>query len=269
MKSKLHSLLNESPISYYWIGFLLADGHFKGNRLCVSLSIKDEAHLKTFLKYVGYDNSFHYRTIKCNGKSYPQISAAFSDPLVTNISKKFNMSCRKTYEPPDLSKINKDLFWPLLIGFIDGDGSIRAQSGGRPDSFITIKIHSSWLSNLNLMSHRLHSHLGIKCPVAKINTKGYAVVNFANSIAVKFLKQTGIALHLPYLERKWSRINLSHLNRFERATRLHQEILKLLTTGKTINEICQLRHIHHSTVSFVLKKSGYKGLKAFRLAVLI
>jgi len=46
----INSLLLEKPDSYYWIGFIMADGTVLNNkRIRVSLSCKDEDHLKKML----------------------------------------------------------------------------------------------------------------------------------------------------------------------------------------------------------------------------
>lgn len=41
---KLENLLSDTLESYYWIGFLLADGTIHGNRLQLELAILDKKH---------------------------------------------------------------------------------------------------------------------------------------------------------------------------------------------------------------------------------
>ena len=255
-------LLQQTPITYYWVGFLLADGHFKDARLSVHLAVKDDAHLKQFLNYVGEPQSYHYRDIKLKGKLFPQICAAFSNPIVKKVAKKFSISSRKTYEPPNISWIKDNLFWSLLIGFIDGDGSIRHQTG-RKDCFITIKIHSSWLSILQLMGDRLYGQFNLSAPHATLNNKGYAVINFTNSIILKFLKRKALRLRLPLLERKWSRIDLKYVSKMETATLRRKQILQLLREGQRSVDICRKLAIHSSMVTQAVKAIGYQNIKSF------
>ncbi len=45
-----------SVASAYWIGFLLADGNVHGNRISLSLSVRDGEHVKKFMEFVDVDN---------------------------------------------------------------------------------------------------------------------------------------------------------------------------------------------------------------------
>lgn len=56
-KCNLEKLLLDVPETYYWIGFILADGHIsKNNRLVVTLSVKDKNHLIKLQKYLEIEN---------------------------------------------------------------------------------------------------------------------------------------------------------------------------------------------------------------------
>jgi len=49
----LSPLLNETLEAYYWMGFIMADGHLsKQNRLTVTLAIKDSDHLLKLKEFV-------------------------------------------------------------------------------------------------------------------------------------------------------------------------------------------------------------------------
>ena len=67
--------------------------------------------------------------------------------LIFIISYKFNISNNKTKNPPDISKyeITEDQLISLIIGFIDGDGSIYVPSYTEK---LRIECHKNWYDNL-------------------------------------------------------------------------------------------------------------------------
>lgn len=98
-------------------------------------------YLEAFCEYIAYNNKIMYRE---DTKSY-RISFANS---VENpkFMEKYGFKPRKTYNPIDFSVFKdygKELLLALLIGIIDGDGSI--QPNGSSNAFcITITAHESW-----------------------------------------------------------------------------------------------------------------------------
>ena len=54
----LSILLDNSYISFYWIGFLLADASFIDNRLKIIVNNKDKEHINNFAKYISYSDKF-------------------------------------------------------------------------------------------------------------------------------------------------------------------------------------------------------------------
>lgn len=52
----LDILLNDTYETYYWIGFIMADGNIINNRLRLRLSCKDKEHLEKFANFIGYKN---------------------------------------------------------------------------------------------------------------------------------------------------------------------------------------------------------------------
>jgi len=198
--SNLSILLDDNEITYYWIGFILADGHISNGRLYIKLGKKDYKHLKQLANYIGY-----------YGKEINEDSPELSIMNVEYINKlalKFNINSRKSYNPSNIKSINNiDLLISLIIGFIDGDGCIRKQYR-RNDSAITIKCHSSWLDNLQYISDILYG-INPFIPVkAKINKQGYAIVNICRSDVLIYLKNKINQFDLPVLNRKWDKINI-------------------------------------------------------------
>lgn len=188
-------LLNDNPLTYYWLGFIMADGHFyKYKRLKVALGSKDRDHLlklKDFLKVESH-------------RDYPAYSefSVMDSESIGKLCMKFHIQQNKTEKPCNICWIKKDLITALFIGFIDGDGSIRKQTG-RKDACIWIKCHRAWLGNLDIFSQAI---LGRN--QAYLNKDGYANLNIGNHLILKQLKQYAIDHQLPKLERKWNNINL-------------------------------------------------------------
>ncbi len=194
-KGNCSVLLNEDNLTYYWIGFILADGHIgKGVRLKVALSNKDKDHIIKLQNFLSVETLREYPTY-----SEFSIMDTFS---IRKFCKKFKIEQNKTEKACDISQVKGDLLKSLFIGFIDGDGYIGKQYK-REDCCLFIKCHSAWLGNLNIFAKE---YLGKES--AYINKAGYANLNIGNNKILKELKQFAIINKLPVLERKWKNINL-------------------------------------------------------------
>ena len=198
----LSPLLNDTPETYYWTGFIMADGNLnKNNHLIVQLSKKDKVHLEKLAEFLGTNctpiGSDMYRVaLMHKGKS-----SLFRD--------KFDLHYRKTYNPPSIEifyKMPDYLFTSLIIGFIDGDGSILKNGSG-----IRIWNHFSW----NTFHSYIRDFLYKKSNITKtgnevklVKNGKYSYVTFHRRQMIQFLKLKTIELNLPVLERKWNRIKI-------------------------------------------------------------
>jgi hypothetical protein len=121
-QNSLINLLDETPESFYWLGFIIADGSFYKDRFELTLSEKDVEHLKKFASFINFDKELYYRR---GTKSYRiQFNNKESLQLVMG---KYGISYNKTYNPIDFSILknyNSKLLKAMLIGIIDGDGYI-------------------------------------------------------------------------------------------------------------------------------------------------
>lgn len=219
-KGDLSVLLEENCLSYYWIGFLLADGHFSTENLIkCTLSSVDKNHIFELQKFLKIKNV----QLEKNGK-YIGIKT-MDTQLVPKIKKKFNISNTKTFNPPNLDFIkNKDLFLSLVAGFIDGDGCIAVKN----NSFsLTVKCHSSWLENLDKFAKFINATTN-----AKINNAGYAYFTICNIQSLQSLKKDVLRLKLPILERKWNKIKLDYVKNEEAHERNFKTFEKLFNKFK-------------------------------------
>lgn len=192
-KNKLSKLLEESPEKWYWLGFMMGDGYFspKG-RIKVTLSPKDRHHLQKLVDFCGHGSIYE------EGEEGYVRWAVMDVNTVGILKDEYKISNRKTYEPCDLSKLTPHQLKCFSIGFIDADGSIQLQKG-RVTTRISIKGHSSWVSNFKTMFGRGY-----------LNNEGYATSCIGNFEIQKMLKRFSIDNNLPILSRKWDIIDLEH-----------------------------------------------------------
>jgi len=117
----------DAPESFYWAGFIAADGcitkHKGGLSLQIGLSGKDTDHLKKFaneIKYSGKIREFSYLS-RGKTRQYCQLYI-YGSKFPTDLSR-FNICERKslTYIFPDWL-INHPLVNHFMRGYIDGDG---------------------------------------------------------------------------------------------------------------------------------------------------
>ena len=257
--TNVKKLLSETPKAYYWMGFLMADGHFTEKRIILGLSIKDVDHVRKFAKFISADYSEGNK--KCCGKYYDscRVSAANSD-IVPLLRQKFEIQNNKTHHPCNITKIkDKDLLLSLIIGFIDGDGSIRKQSG-RKDNQMTIKCHSSWFSNLQFISDTICVICDLKPNITRINKYGYAQVNFTNSIILKFLKAKGKELNLPVLKRKWDKIDKNYISKFEKYKYMLEEVKNLVQEGMKKCDIADIVNCSPASIYQMIKKHNIRKI---------
>ena len=133
---------DETPASYYWYGFITADGCLQDNgQLKVKLSIKDESHLNKLANYIG---------VKCiKNKKEENICLCVRDHVYGKLLKeKIGIKNPKTYNPSNLNFLDNEWkFLSFLCGLIDGDGHIRKKKNERLASCISIVFHKNWLGN--------------------------------------------------------------------------------------------------------------------------
>lgn len=190
-KCDLSPLLEETPEAYYWVGFLLADGHFENGRVNFHLALKDSDQVKKFANFIKWSGNFYDRVELGIG------FAAKHTEVVEELCKKFDIKQNKTYNPPKtILNHDKELLKYLLIGFIDGDGSINENS-------IKFRIHSSWLGVLNEFADLFDE--GKKATITK---DGYAYWRINKHNTTKVLLP--IISFVPYLKRKWEHLNTRH-----------------------------------------------------------
>lgn len=238
----LSVLLDDTPETFYWIGFLLADGCFGDNRIRLSLSIKDKEHVLRFGNFIKYNGTYTETDIKF-GLACKNIT------IVEQICKKFDINQAKTYNPPEtIMNFDENLRYALLAGFIDGDGNIQRQNK-RADFLLRIKNHASWLNILKEFGRMITDK---EC--VKLNGSGYAELNITNTVKLQELKRRVMSLNLPLMSRKWDVIDLNFVSKYTTAEILRNKVLELHKQGYKNIDICRLCNTSPANVSKIIKK---------------
>lgn len=233
------NLLSKSHESFYWLGFLFADAHFSNsNRLNIAIHNKDIDHLIKLSNFLG-----GVKVSKVKNHDHSKISIMHSD-VIKNLCEEYSISSNKTEFPVNLSKLSLVELFCIFVGFIDGDGSIGFQYK-RKDIIIRIQCHSSWIENLKLMYPQAK---------IKINKQGYSLMTISNSSHIKEIKRRAIELNLPILSRKWDKIDLDFVSKYEKAKINHEKIEKLLEEGKSILDISKILSIKYTTIYMSIKR---------------
>ena len=223
-KSNMYILMEDELESFYWIGFILADGHISNSeRIKISLSNKDRNHLQKFVDYLGCSDIIEKDSM-CS-------TSLQNKEICIDLCNKFNIKSNKTYEPLDfklLVKYNNELIFSLIIGFIDGDGCIN-KVYKRQDCNLRIHLHNSWLNNLIFIEDFVYEYFLVKKNrnYSHISNDGYSLLNISNNEIIKKLKKECIKLNLPIMSRKWDNIDENRLSRSEKFDDIRNSVIKM------------------------------------------
>ena len=210
--NKMCKILEDTPVSSYWLGFILADGSFPKHKSKIRhfsfwLSKKDEITVRKFASFLGISNireqpkqnaiGFTANDIKTIRELYKKIGLSEDKP--------------KTYCPPtNLRLLSPLCFFSLIIGYIDGDGCITNVS--KTDrTRMAVVAHKSWTKIFDSFDTFLYSYFKIlrmsnADPV--IDSNGYALWAIRDNELLKSIKKEIIRLELPVMSRKWDKIDL-------------------------------------------------------------
>lgn len=196
-KPKLHGLIDTTLENCYWWGFIYSDGYLSATgKLVVQLSNLDRDHLDklaTKLSAPVYEAKGNMCRIDVMDK--------VSTECLRN---KLGIKAKKTYSPPDnfefLSTPDERL--AFLLGFIDGDGSLRFDHNG---SFKSLKVvvHENWFDFFENFCHTVGQDFDLRFTVTKNgrgNTSVYMGTKKSHRDLVNFINQ----YQIPAMDRKWN-----------------------------------------------------------------
>ena len=202
----------------YFAGFLAADGCIspaKGRHttvLAIRLSAKDIGHLENFGQLIQSTNTIRSHEVKISTNNvnnlkykssvYHQcVMQIYSEKICDDLTKNFNITPRKslTLKPP--VGLSDDQTIAFILGYIDGDGSVITKGDLRMSAIGTTEI-------LEWMRNEIQRILRVDNPgtIAIIKSKNIVYRYYASARTVKALYTYGHALNVPWLERKWGKV---------------------------------------------------------------
>ncbi|WP_280499367.1 hypothetical protein [Nocardia cyriacigeorgica] len=224
-------LLEDSPQAAYWIGFLAADGYFTDCRVRVTVNQLDYAHLLEFTSWLGVGTPI--AASKNNSVTFSMANAE----TVRTLRTKFDFRDRKTYSPPrHLPYQDTTLLTAWLIGYIDGDGHIKRQTG-RQTAVLDTVAHLSWKPLLEEIAEKLGiGYVNERLGHADYPGRRYAAFRCARHNQIADLKRFAMQHSLPILTRKWDKVDTSIVvDHHEKADRMRA----LIRSGKRTTEIAR------------------------------
>jgi hypothetical protein len=209
--NNLYKILEDNPVSGYWLGLVLADGSFIKHKGCSYLSFwlskKDSWHVQQFAQFIGISNI--REQLKTNSIGF----TAHDIKTVKNIFETIgiNQNIPKTYCPPtNLKKLSKKVLFSLIVGYIDGDGcihNIKVKNGEKQK--MTVLAHLSWQEVCCFFDSFLYSYFKINKKTKTnptINSRGYSLWTIRDMDILRKIKLEALNLELPIMNRKWDKI---------------------------------------------------------------
>jgi hypothetical protein len=162
-----------------------------------------------------------------NEKAYIQVCVKLrNNVVVPKLVEKYNISNRKTYEPPDFStyNLNNELWMSLILGLIDGDGCIHIRKSG--ECYGRIRLHSNWFGALCYLKQTLCGVFGLSVVDPIIEQSGFVGWTLTHTMLWK-LREFALSKSLPLLARKWDirePISVAVLN---------EDLVRMIRTSET------------------------------------
>ena len=238
--NKLEQLLLDNNISWYWLGFITGDGSFNEKYLRVTVSGKDNTHIKKLALLLNTN-------INITNKGYCNISI-YDPHNIKNIKNKIGINLIKTYNAIslDLNTIEEEYALSFIIGLIDADGSIELQKISNKGKSLKIELHESWYHFLVHISNYLSLTNNINSKVI-INSRNYALFRITSHFNILSLKKIIKRLNIPYLNRKWDLISddMSNINFFDKNKK---EIINRYINGDNIHKISKDLNLNYNSI---------------------
>lgn len=252
-QNEVENLLQDTVEAFYWIGFLLADGHIshKNNSVNFALHKNDIDRIEEYANFVKGEVVYH--------NTRKTVSVQVADKHnVPKIIEKFDINQRKTYNPPNIenyNQFNTDLLTALIIGFIDGDGHIT--KAGR----CIISVNESWHVVLKWMADLCNTKFNTRIKDPKISNRigtYNKTVNICsltiNQNDCKQLKKFIEKHNLNVMKRKWDRVKSDGLSDHDLEIKIKTMLLNKHTYKEIEKELgCSTKRI--SKISHQLKSA--------------
>lgn len=245
-KLSYSKLLEESNEAWYWQGFIMGDGHIRPSGvLSITLSEKDKGHLENLNKFIPNkikdiksETTYAFGNY-CLYKMYDVDTAL-------KFLHRYKLTGPKTYNPPDLSCLDScNKFLSFFMGLFDADGCIGFNKSKNVSS-LKIEVHLNWKSVLETIQTKLKTYLNVDSTVRE-TSRGYVKLMIFKFDFIKLLKETALELNLPYLERKWSNVNLNYICKKHIMENSLDSINKMISGGFNWTQIADVLGLKENT----------------------
>lgn len=241
----------ETAKSYYWAGFIAADGNIarKTRILTLGLARKDEHHLQQFKSDINFIGPIRQGDTRGFGYSVMTVN---NPKLVNTLQRKFNITPKKslTLTFPTLSKEFVNFF---ILGYIDGDGTIGLHKSRNGNKVLRI----SMIGTKEFLEG-VAKALDIKCCLYKAGN--VYKLEYSNGNARKLFEGM-YKLNAPKLSRKWTQEVYEYCqnfksinNRFDK--KKVEQLFKLLQT-KTPKEAAKIMGCTLANIYFKKRNQYY------------
>lgn len=203
-------LISNTLISYYWLGFIAADGYIsKNGHFMISQSEKDKQQIEKLSKYLNtsiylLNNKMLSKSSFKNAKNSYRINI-YDREIGGIIRQMFGLgpNDQKTYTSISNSFIPKgNKAKAFLIGYLDGDGSMYSCS-------CNVECYISWLPFLQGLMKKIgkkwDGHYKIIIRYKKSQNKHYCFFKIYSKLS-RYLKEFAENNNLPFNDKKWSNI---------------------------------------------------------------
>lgn len=149
----------------YWLGFLYADGNIASNRpkISVNLSIKDENHLRKFMKFLNYTYDMRYQK-QINGDI---CRMSFDNSHMVNTLISYGCVPKKSlilkFPSADVFK-DAELVRSFIRGYFDGDGCVTYKNASHTIPEISITGTKDMLDKFSEYFNIGHQHIRLHHP---------------------------------------------------------------------------------------------------------
>ena len=263
--NNVRRLLDDSFESWYWLGFILADGCFKGPRISIALSTDDQSHLQRFAEYVEANMGVEKDDTVCR-VSAMDVKAV---PMIMNmLGLEGESPLTKTYNPPKkLNELSDQALFAMFVGFIDGDGCIfnqvKRRKNGKNGAPATMRIvtHESWLPTYETWNDRLSTYIGsawnYQLKTSQRFTKGFGKKKVYDSRNAEWtitnrtlreVKLLATSMGLPMLRRKWEKVDEYSMNLRDTKPKFYAQACHLFESGLNPNRVALQLGLWDTTV---------------------
>lgn len=206
-------LLNGTNLSFYWLGFIMADGNFsdQGN-IRFYISVKDDYKVRELAELC--KSKVHYRMSKSTGNQFVG-TTVYDSKVCKEIFRIFGLvkGKPKTYHPPNLSCLSTDeSFLSFLAGFIDGNGCIGSYDvvrRGKKTKLNSLVLcnHESWKDTYQYINKRISELLNIKYLPSRVQIcESKCRLTYRSVLFLRSLNSKVMSLNIPVMERKWVKL---------------------------------------------------------------